>query len=125
MKKVLTLAAVAELATGLALLIVPPLVGRLLLGVELSGVAIVIGRVTGIALVALGVGCLPGRTALCGMLTYNALGTVYFSWLALGGKWVGPLLWPAVVLHGVMAILLGRAWFQSRKPAPANGETKR
>jgi hypothetical protein len=32
MKKVLTIAAVAEIATGLALLIVPSLVGRLLLG---------------------------------------------------------------------------------------------
>jgi hypothetical protein len=38
MKKVLTLAAVAEAATGLALLVVPSLVGRFLLGAELIGV---------------------------------------------------------------------------------------
>jgi len=110
MKNVLLLAALGEIATGLALLIVPSLVGRLLLGAELTGVAVVVARVTGIALIGLGVGCLPGRTALCGMLTYNALGAVYFTWLAIGGKWVGPLLWPAVVLHAIMAILLGRAW---------------
>jgi hypothetical protein len=117
MKKVLTLAAVAELATGMALLIMPPLVGRLLLGVELSGVAIPVARVLGIALIALGVACWPGRTALCGMLTYNALGAVYFAWLAIRGEWVGPLLWPAVVLHAILAALLARAWLQLRKRA--------
>jgi hypothetical protein len=125
MKKVLTLAALAELATGLALLIVPSLVGRLLLGAELSGVAIPVARVIGIALVGLGVACLPGRTALCGMLTYNALGAVYFTWLAVGGEWVGPLLWPAVALHAVVATLLARAWFQSQKPAQENEQTKK
>ncbi len=114
MKKVLTVAAAAELATGLALMVVPSLVGRLLLGAELSGVAVPVARVLGIALIALGVACLPGRTALCGMLTYNALGAVYFTWLAIGGEWVGPLLWPAVVLHAILAALLGGVWFRSQ-----------
>jgi hypothetical protein len=54
MKKVLIFAAVAEAATGLALLIVPSLVGQLLLGEELTGVAIPVGRVTGMALIGLG-----------------------------------------------------------------------
>jgi len=120
MKKVLVLAAAGEIATGLALLIVPSLVGRLLLGAELAGVSVVVARVAGIALLALGVGCWPGPASL-GMLTYNALGTVYFAWLALGGEWAGPLLWPAVGLHAVLSILLGRAWFQSQTPDPGNG----
>jgi len=111
MKKVLLLAAAGEIATGLALLIVPSLVGRLLLGAELAGVAVVVARVAGIALLALGVGCWPGP-ALLGMLTYNALGTGYFAWLALGGQYVGPLLWPAVGLHAILALLLGRSWFR-------------
>ena len=67
MKKVLTVAAVVEVATGMALLIVPSLVGRLLFGAEFTGVANPAARVTGIALLALGVGCWPGSTALCGM----------------------------------------------------------
>jgi hypothetical protein len=37
MKKLLPLAAVVEVATGVALLVVPSLVGRLLLGAELAG----------------------------------------------------------------------------------------
>ena len=48
MKKVLVLAAVSEAATGLALLIVPSLVGRILLGAELTGVSIPVARVAGI-----------------------------------------------------------------------------
>jgi len=60
MKRVLILTAVAEVATGVALLIVPSLVGRLLFGEELTGVAIPVARVTGIALIALGVACWPG-----------------------------------------------------------------
>ena len=78
MKNVLMLAAVLEIATGLALLIVPSLVGRLLLGAELTGVAIPVARVLGIALIALGVACWPG-TPLCGMLTYSAAVTLYLG----------------------------------------------
>jgi hypothetical protein len=57
MKRVLIFAALGEAGTGLALLIVPSLVGRLLFGEELIGVAIPVARVTGIALVGLEVAC--------------------------------------------------------------------
>ena len=60
MKKVLIFAAVAEAATGLALLIVPSLVGQLLLGEELTGVAVPVARVAGIGLIGLGIACWPG-----------------------------------------------------------------
>ena len=116
MKKVLTLAAVAEAATGMALLIVPSLVGRLLFDTELTGASIPVARVLGIALLALGVCCWPGSTALCGMLTYGALVTLYLLYLGIRGEWVGPLLWPVVALHGILTALLARAWFQSRTP---------
>jgi hypothetical protein len=72
--------------------------------------------VTGIALIALGIGCWPGSTALAGMLTYSALATLYLLYLGMRGEWVGPLLWPAVVLHAILTTLLARAWFQLRKP---------
>jgi hypothetical protein len=116
MKKVLTIAAVLEVATGVALLIVPSLVGRLLFGEELTGIVIPVARVLGIALLALGVGCWPGSTALCGMLTYGALVTLYLLYLAIRGEWVGPLLWPVVALHAILSVLLAWAWFQSRTP---------
>jgi hypothetical protein len=112
----LTLTAILEAATGLGLIAVPILVVRLLLGGELSGVSIPIARVTGIALIALGVACWPGSAALCGMLAYGALVTVYLAYLGLVRGFTGILLWPAVVVHAILTILLARAWFQSRKP---------
>jgi hypothetical protein len=116
MKQSVALTAIIEAATGLALIVAPSLVGRLLFGAEFTGVANPAARVTGIALLALGVGCWPASTALCGMLTYGALVTLYLAYLGVIGEWVGPLLWPGVVIHALLTALLACAWFQSRKP---------
>jgi hypothetical protein len=107
MKRVLIFAAVGEAGTGLALLIVPSLVGRFLLGEELTGTAIPVARVAGIALIALGVACWPGPPRV-GMLTYSAAVTLYLAYLGLAGGLTGILLWPAVVLHVILTALL--AW---------------
>src|SRR6187401_2258244 len=103
MKKVLIFAAVAEAATGIALLIAPSLVGQLLLGEQLTGIAIPVARVAGIALVALGIACWPGP-ALVGMLIYSALVTLYLAYVGFAGDLAGVLLWPAVVLHLLLTI---------------------
>jgi hypothetical protein len=107
MKWVLVLAALGEAATGLALLLVPSLVGQLLLGAELTGIAVVVARVAGIALIALSVACWPGPRRL-GMLTYSAGVTLYLAYLGLAGAASGVLLWPAVILHLVLTVLLAR-----------------
>ena len=109
MKKALIFAAVAEVATGLALLIVPSLVARLLLGDELTGIAVPVGRVAGIALIALGIACWPGPP-LVGMLIYSAAVTLYLAYLGFAGGLAGVLLWPAVAFHVVLSFLLGRDW---------------
>jgi hypothetical protein len=114
MKKTLMFAAVGEAATGLALLIIPSLVGQLLLGEELTGVAISVGRVAGIALIALGIACWPGPP-LVGMLIYSAVVTLYLAYLGFAGGLAGVLLWPAVAFHAVLSILLGRAWLGSNR----------
>ena len=108
MKKVVVFAAVAETATGLALLVVPSLVAQLLLGEELTGVAPPVARVAGIALVALGLACWPGPP-IRGMLIYSALVTVYLAYLGLAAATAGVLLWPVVALHLILSIFLGRA----------------
>ncbi len=107
MRKVLILAAFGEAATGMALLIMPSLVGQLLFGEQLAGVAIPVARVTGIALFALGIACWPGPP-LVGMLTYSALVTAYLAYLGLAGGLTGVFLWPAVVLHVILTALLTR-----------------
>jgi hypothetical protein len=109
MKKALMFAAIGEAVLGLALLIVPSLVGQLLLGEELVGVAIPVGRVAGIALIALGIACWPGPP-LVGMLTYSIVVILYLAYLSLAVGVTGVLLWPAVALHLVLTILLGRVW---------------
>lgn len=117
MSKVLGFAAVAEAITGLALLIVPSLVGQLLLGQQLDGVVIPVARVAGIALIALGIACWPA-TPLIGMLAYSAAVTLYLAYLGFAGEFVGTLLWPATLVHAFLSILLGRAL-----SAAANGSS--
>ena len=115
MNKLLAFAALAEAATGAALVVAPSLVVRLLFGAELLGVAYAAARVAGIALISLGIACWPGKSpthaALCGMAIYSLLVTLYLISVGLRGEWVGPLLWPAVVLHAVLTLLLGLVCF--------------
>ena len=73
--------AVAEAATGLALLVVP---GRraVVVGKELSGIAAAVARVAGIALIGLGIACWPGLPII-GMLIYTAVVAIYLAYLGL------------------------------------------
>ena len=105
MKNVLIFAAIVEAATGLALLIVPSLAGQVLLGEQLTGIAIPVARVAGFALIGLGIACWPGPP-LAGMLAYSALVTLYLSYLAFEVGLTGVLLRPAVVLHAILTVLL-------------------
>jgi hypothetical protein len=113
MKNALTFAAVAEAATGLALLIAPSLVVHLLLGEQLTDVAIPLARVAGIAIIALAIACWPGPPLL-GILIYSALITLYFAYLFFAHGLTGVLLWPAAAIHVVLTVLLGRAWLAAR-----------
>ncbi|WP_264563743.1 hypothetical protein [Flavobacterium sp. N3904] len=115
MKKVLVFTSIAEALTGLALLIVPSLVGRLLFGKELTGVAIPVAQMLGIALISLSVACWPKWSVICGMFTYSTLATFYLAYVGLEGTFIGQLLWPAVGLHAILSLALARIWYQLRK----------
>ena len=126
MNKVLALAAAGEAAIGLVLLAYPPIVVWLLFGAEIAGAGVVMSRIAGISLIALGLACLPRSKrgssgsdtgssavrALRAMLCYSLLATLYLAYLGIGGERVGILLWPAVAVHAVLTILLGRMWFK-------------
>ncbi|WP_429820572.1 hypothetical protein [Ensifer sp. B1-9] len=111
MNKTLAVTAIGEIVTGLALVAIPALVGELLLGEALVGVAAAAARVAGIALIGLGVACWRSRP-LEGMLFYSTVVALYLAYLGLGGGLMGVLLWPAVVLHTVLSVLLARAWLR-------------
>jgi len=112
-ERFLTLTATIETATGLALIALPALVVRLLLGAEISGASIPLGRVAGAALLALGVACWlalndrQSRTArglVVAMLMYNIIATAVLAFAGIGLGLHGVALWPAVVLHAAMAV---------------------
>ena len=117
----LSIAAAIEGATGVALIIFPQAVCRLLLGADLAGIGIAVGRVAGIALLSIGLACWMSRedasktAILAAMLNYNPLVTAYLAYLGLGRDLVGVLLWPAVAIHAVLTILFAYLWFSDRR----------
>jgi hypothetical protein len=117
MNRLLALTALIEAVTGLALLVVPAVVVRLLLGAEISGVAIPLGRVAGAALLALGVACWlagddtksrAGKGLVVAMFVYNAGAVIVLGAAGIQLPTVGIALWPAVILHAVMAVWCAR-----------------
>jgi len=127
MNRLLTLTAVIEAATGVALMTVPSVVVRLLLGGEISGASIPLGRVAGIALLALGVACWPGHqrgvsgaAAFRAMLIYNVLVALYLAYVGTVGHLGGFLLWPAVALHSGVTLVLVWTWRDERRTRATN-----
>src|SRR5213596_2230150 len=113
MSRFLKLTALIEAVTGLGLLAVPAIVVWLLLGAEISGASIPLSRVAGAALLALGVACWlarddtqsrAARGLVVAMLLYNIPATAVLAFAGIGLGLHGVALWPAVVLHAVMAI---------------------
>jgi hypothetical protein len=51
------------------------------------------------------------------MFIYSLAVAVYLSFLGVRGVWVGALLWPAIVLHTVLTVLLAWGWFRARTAA--------
>ena len=112
-RELLIVSALLEMATGLALLLSPPLVAAILLGASLDApAAFVVGRMAGAALLSLGGACWlarndgPGRVLLglvAAMLLYNCVAAGVLGHAGAGARLVGILLWPAVALHSALA----------------------
>jgi hypothetical protein len=115
MKTLLIITAIIEGATGAALVVSPSLVAVLLLGESLTiAVGMTVARVAGAALVALAITCWQARSdtqsrAARGLVTallfYNAAAIMILVYAGVGLKLFGIALWPAVLLHTVLAIL--------------------
>ena len=110
----LTAGAVLEIPVGLALLLVPTLVAELLLGAPLDGPGVVIARLAGGGLLAVGLACWSARRTpttaaglgVCrGFLAYNvaACAVLVRSYPPLPG---GLAALGAGILHGVIAAAL-------------------
>jgi len=114
MSRLLKLTAIIETATGLGLMAVPSVVVRLLLGSPLdTSAAVMLARVAGAALLALGVACWLARDdtqsratrgLVVAMLMYNLVATAVLAFAGIGLGLRGVMLWPAVILHAAMAV---------------------
>jgi hypothetical protein len=114
MKSLYTVTAAIELGAGLALLCSPSATVVLLLGSGLdTSAAVMLGRVAGAALLALGVACWlarddtqsrAARGLVVAMLIYNIVATAVLAFAGIGLGLHGVVLWPAVVLHAAMGV---------------------
>jgi len=114
MKKLFVVTALLEAITGVALIVSPGPPVSLLVGAVLETPSgLIVARVAGAALLALGLACWLARDdgrsraarGLVGaILLYDAVTAAVFVYAGLGLKLSAAGLWPAVVLHGALAL---------------------
>lgn len=131
-KALLVVTAVVEAATGLALALSPSVVVSLLLGSPLdTDTGLLVGRLAGAALLALGLACwlarpVEQRRAAAGliapMLLYNAAAVGLLAYARIGVGLSGIGLWPAVLLHGALAVWCF-ACLRDKRVQPAGAPT--
>lgn len=106
----LIVTAIVEVGAGVVLLIVPSVPVALLLGVkEVSAEVMICARIAGAALLSIGVACWFGRSdkgsgLLTSVLIYDVAAAAILAYAGLFVSLVGTALWPAVVLHTVLAV---------------------
>jgi hypothetical protein len=109
-----TVTAVIEIGAGLALLLGPSATVTLLVGAPLeSPAALTAARVGGAGLLSLGVACWIARGdaqsraasgLVAAMSLYNIATVAVLAFAGVGMGLRGVALWPAVVIHAVMAV---------------------
>lgn len=104
-------AAGIEAVTGLFLLVAPSLLAKLLIGSSIDGPAIVVANIAGLALISLAIACWPrlervDRGGCVALLVYNLTATLLLAQAGSSGTASGFLLWPAVLIHLLLTILL-------------------
>jgi len=105
MKQLLTVTAIIEGGTGLALVIGPSALASILLGVSLTDpVAALFCRLAGASLISISIACWLSRRSqspdlVKAMLVYNIFSIVILVYSDLGEGISGPGLWPAILLH--------------------------
>jgi hypothetical protein len=96
--------------TGLFLFASPTLFAWLILGTEVSATGEALGRIGGGAMFAVGLAAWPVASptthATRALLIYNAVATGYLCYLGSVANLAGFLLWPAVIVHAALVLLL-------------------
>jgi len=100
-----------EIVVGALFLATPYLPCVLAFGAKPDSIGVAVARFAGIALIGLGISCLPSRGAsrrgsLVGLLGFNLGATVLFAWVGIAAPQHGILSLPAAILHAVIAAAL-------------------
>ena len=124
LRLLLTLSGSLEILAGLPALISPSTVASLLLGSPLDPIGVVLARLFGAGVFALGLACLKARDDVrspaglavsVGITSYNVLAAVVLLWTAAGSGLGGLLLWGAGIGHAVIGALFVSALVTSRR----------
>ena len=105
------IAAWLEIVVGVIFVVVPDIPCVLVFGAQPENIAGPLARWVGVSLLALGIACLPRRqaeptrSALLGLLVFNVGAAILFAWFGVATTH-GSLLWPAVILHALIALAL-------------------
>jgi len=105
-------AAWLEIVVGAIFVTVPNIPCALLFGANPENIGTALARWIGISLFALGIACVPHQageprhTAVLGLFVFNAGVSILFAWVGTVATVHGFLLWPAVILHAVIALAL-------------------
>lgn len=102
------LAAWVEILVGASFVLVPNGQSQLVFGAALEGAGIHFARLAGIGLIGLGIASLGGtrESAARALLIFNIAATILFAWIGVATTFRGVVLWPVVILHAVLAIVL-------------------
>jgi hypothetical protein len=114
MKVLLATTAALEAATGITLLLSPSLVASILLGASFDApAALVVGRIAGAGLLALGAACWYARDDVASraahglveaMLIYNVGAVLVLAYAGAVLGFSSFILWLVVVLHKLLAV---------------------
>ena len=106
------IAAWFEIIVGFSFLFAFNAQSQLLFGAMPEGIGVTWARFAGIALIGLGIACLPSNQAearrgtVRGLMIFNIGATLFFAWVGLATAFRGVMLWPVVILHAVIALAL-------------------
>ena len=99
-----------EIVVGAIFVTLPDIPCLLVFGAKPESVGRPLAHWVGVALIALGIACLPltaesNHNAVLGLFVFNVGATILFAWVGIATIH-GFALWPVVMLHGIIAVAL-------------------
>jgi hypothetical protein len=117
-------AAWLEIVVGIIFVTVPDLPCLLVFDAKPESVGRPLARWVGVALIALGIACLPSKVAdpqhraVPGLLSFNIGIVVLLAWVGMKATTHGFLLWPGAILHFLVFIALLWQFLTCSSPIP-------